>query len=237
MGIPRSTTSLALVSLSGCALVAALAPVTQAAESATGESVFQSVPELGDANAILAGYPAGLSAQIDSLPSAKRAALESEVDQKIKTALSEMPTAQNGVVAVEAVAAAPPKSQQRAMANAFMSQNLSGFLSFRAWRRAEKPFFEWSSDGCSVPAAVQDKIKVTAFFASVYQGPCTRHDFGYRNFGNRYGKSLNATEAQRASVDARLLSDCVAKGGGTVGKTASWTFALAVRKFGGPAFF
>lgn len=56
--------------------------------------------------------------------------------------------------------------------------------------------FDWSSDGCS---------STPAEWARTFDGPCQQHDFGYRNFGR--GPVLRRTEAVRAWIDRRLLSE------------------------------
>lgn len=121
------------------------------------------------------------------------------------------------------------------------------------------PGIIWKNNGCSVPAKLVDlelgggripKGKPVAFYAGIFEKSCDRHDFGYRNYGtDSGGRALDPTEARRASIDSRFLSNMdhqcrkvfsrkyvEAIQRGACYKAAD-VFKLAVSKRGQPNFF
>lgn len=121
------------------------------------------------------------------------------------------------------------------------------------------PGILWKNNGCSVPKKLVDlelgggripKGKPVAFYAGIFEKSCDRHDFGYRNYGtNSGGRALDPTEARRASIDSRFLSNMdhqcrtvfsrkyvEAIQRGACYKAAD-VFKLAVSKRGQPNFF
>jgi len=70
------------------------------------------------------------------------------------------------------------------------------FPEFLAVKEQEPEPFDWGDDGCSVVGVlVPEEFNVV----------CTRHDFGYRNYGN--GLRLGPDEAIRHWIDRTLLND------------------------------
>jgi hypothetical protein len=72
------------------------------------------------------------------------------------------------------------------------------YHSFESFARFQHPApFDWSTDGCSfpTPAPLQD----------LFRGPCTLHDFGYRNYG--HGLRLGSDENTRNWIDNRFLEE------------------------------
>jgi len=92
-----------------------------------------------------------------------------------------------------APAAADPPQSTRQRATSIMESTYGGFAFIK--QSHESPF-DWSSDGCSwTPPPQRWEQEV----------PCQEHDFGYRNFGK--GLTLDRTEARRAWIDQRFLSE------------------------------
>ncbi len=54
--------------------------------------------------------------------------------------------------------------------------------------------FDWADNGCSAPFD-----PVTEHWQAVFDRSCTRHDFGYRNFG--HGLSLGSNDATKRRID------------------------------------
>ncbi len=69
-------------------------------------------------------------------------------------------------------------------------QDLAGY-------KSRYPFFDWTTDGCTVPREINAK----AFYL-----PCVKHDFGYRN-NRRVGLH---NEETRLFVDRQLRKDMIA---------------------------
>jgi len=65
-------------------------------------------------------------------------------------------------------------------------------------RRHEGPY-NWSDDGCSVPAVLKVSVPVLRYASSTFAAQCAQHDFAYRNFGGSL--HLDPSEARRRSVD------------------------------------
>ena len=120
------------------------------------------------------------------------------------------------------------------------------------WRR-QQPWFDWTTDGCSVPIVGSEGRSFN--FASA----CRRHDFGYRNLklldrryncndlavGNvcstiswSYGKFWNAE--QRSKIDEQFQRDmfesCTSRARSRRVRCEAWaiTFFQSVRAIGGP---
>lgn len=92
-----------------------------------------------------------------------------------------------------AAAGAIEQSPLRTQAVALVALDHHAFLAVRA---AEPPPFDWSSDGCtSTPPT----------WATLFDGPCEQHDFGYRNLG--HGLRLSPAQSTRRWVDRRLLAE------------------------------
>lgn len=83
--------------------------------------------------------------------------------------------------------------------------------------------FDWTSDGCSAGPFRE-------LFDEDLQLACIRHDFAYRNYGQ---KGLAATDEVRARVDAQLASDIAALDQGGLASR----FEGTLRQFGGPVFY
>ncbi len=105
-----------------------------------------------------------------------------------------------GVVATTATGDSPsadtPFNSLRAIADGYMSSSLDDFLA----TKQQKPGpFNWSDDGCSIIkyAVPQDE--------AWFHDACTRHDFGYRNYGN--GLRLQRDDGTKQQIDSRLLDD------------------------------
>jgi len=89
--------------------------------------------------------------------------------------------------------------------------------------------FDWHSDGCSASYK-----GLSAPYMSLFRKGCTRHDFGYRNFGHRL--SLGSNDAMKLRIDKRLLADldqsCDAAGKGKTCHAVAYGYYLAVHKAG-----
>lgn len=97
----------------------------------------------------------------------------------------------------DGVAADTPSNSLRAIADQYMLfASLDEFLT--AKQQAPKPF-DWSSDGCSFIKYVVPQDEVW------FHDACTRHDFGYRNYGN--GLRLQRDDGTKQQIDNHLLSD------------------------------
>lgn len=74
------------------------------------------------------------------------------------------------------------------------------------WSTCGKPrpynSFDWTDDGCSGREQIGP---VSNIYRDLFNLPCRQHDFGYRNFGK--GLTLERTEARRAWIDARFLTE------------------------------
>jgi Prokaryotic phospholipase A2 len=57
--------------------------------------------------------------------------------------------------------------------------------------------FNWTSDGCSLPAPVADN--------ELFREACDLHDFGYRNYG--HGLALSPNEDTRNWIDDRFRDE------------------------------
>jgi hypothetical protein len=69
-------------------------------------------------------------------------------------------------------------------------------------RRHAGPY-NWTDDGCSVPAVLKVSLPVLRYASSTFAGQCEQHDFAYRNFGG--SMHLDSSEARRRSVDQFFL--------------------------------
>ncbi len=102
--------------------------------------------------------------------------------------------------------------------------------------------YNWSDNGCSVPAAVRITTPATNFAKIYFLNQCKQHDFGYANFGR-----LDPTESRRKSVDdhfySRMKARCLDKeittnlsfgpGGLVIAcRSAAEAFYRGVRTFG-----
>jgi hypothetical protein len=101
----------------------------------------------------------------------------------------------------------------------------------RAKAQAPGPY-DWSSDGCS-----HGPDKPAGFD---FRDACDRHDFGYRNYGQGTLRA-NPTDAQRATVDARLRADlddsCDRYRARELCRSMARMYYGAVRKEGGKGFY
>lgn len=88
----------------------------------------------------------------------------------------------------------PPSDPATARANELMAMSAADFVA------ADKGGFgfELSSDGCSNPTALGIRFQ---------DDTCVQHDFGYRNYGNRFGKGLSPTRATKDWIDQRFQEE------------------------------
>lgn len=96
----------------------------------------------------------------------------------------------------------------------------AGRLNQGAWAAYN---FDWSTDLCS---SSPDQP-----FGYDFRMPCTRHDFGYRNF-----KRLSAFPANKPRIDDAFYWDmrqvCAARGNPQLCLSTAWTYYQAVKQFG-----
>lgn len=134
----------------------------------------------------------------------------------------------------------PSRAQLKVQADHLMRVSLGEFILFKEQQvrlsaRYRLPF-NWTDDSCSGPTPpVVDEI---------FNDPCERHDFGYRNFGN--GLRLQRSRARKDMVDGVLHRDARDRCRGLAMAdeksrrhclNMADDIARAVRTFGGPAFF
>lgn len=98
--------------------------------------------------------------------------------------------------------------------------------------KSECPNFDWTTDGCSVPAEVQDLIPLSHTYCGIFYWPCRQHDFGYRNADTEH--VLN--EDARKQVDDQLLASMKKTCSNFSCKAVAESFYSAVRLFGGRVF-
>jgi hypothetical protein len=132
-------------------------------------------------------------------------------------------------------AAADDRAALKAQAVVYTTEPLSQFLADR--KRAPAPF-DWSSDGCSTPRVGA----LSATYNKLFLNACLRHDFGYRNFGERKLR-LDPTESRRQKLDSQLRTDmngiCATQ---TIPQqpqcySVANTYYSGVRLFGGFTYF
>lgn len=82
-------------------------------------------------------------------------------------------------------------------ASRYWSAPLAQFLAYKASGMAgQLPPVTWTDDGCS---------KSPDDFLFAFKKACSRHDFGYRNFGSDL--QLDPTAARRRQVDGKFKED------------------------------
>lgn len=104
---------------------------------------------------------------------------------------------------------------------------------------------DWDSDGCSIPRKWQNMLNQLGpeNWAKFFFSSCTRHDFGYRNFGKgqQFRLAYDPSAAMRRTVDGQLREDMKAQCAGyaypTICKRARQIIYAAVRKKGQDAFY
>jgi hypothetical protein len=104
-------------------------------------------------------------------------------------------------------AATPTTRPTRAGAEAIFYVPTERFLALK--RRHVGPY-NWTDDGCSVPAFLNVSVPVLRYASSTFVAQCAQHDFAYRNFGGAL--HLDRSETRRRSVDryfyAQMRSRC-----------------------------
>ena len=108
------------------------------------------------------------------------------------TVVGALTTAQAGPVHASPVGTRPT----RAGAAAVYFLPTERFLELK--RRHAGPY-NWTDDGCSVPAVLKVSVPVLRFAANTFAAQCAQHDFAYRNFGGSL--RLDTSESRRRSVD------------------------------------
>jgi len=93
------------------------------------------------------------------------------------------------------VASAAPTTK-RAQADAYMNMSYTAFIAAKSSR--QRLPFNWTSDGCT---------NMPSSLASMFNRPCQQHDFGYRNYGSRFGYRLGRDEGTRHWIDNRFLHE------------------------------
>lgn len=83
---------------------------------------------------------------------------------------------------------------------------------YNRYKLAYPGAFDWSNNGCSVPAYIWVPSPVAMIYTKkVFVNACNRHDFGYRNFGNNpNGKvrlKLGPNAATKAAIDSQFLAN------------------------------
>ena len=77
-------------------------------------------------------------------------------------------------------------------------------------KRRHPAGYNWTDDGCSVPAALRVSLPALRYASKTFVAQCEQHDFAYRNFGGSL--HLDPSESRRASVDrffyAQMRSRC-----------------------------
>jgi hypothetical protein len=121
------------------------------------------------------------------------------------TLAASVPDPSNGVAPSEIGTSAVEAPEYEV--EALLSMSLSEFLRIKAQGSMshELAAYEWTSDGCSSPVAAL-QLAVDGWLEH-FAPACERHDWGYRNFGNGAGRSLDPTEERRRQVDDRLRAD------------------------------
>lgn len=224
-----TTTSLAaLVAMSGSLAASATQPASDAVPDSVDQPLVPSVPELGTSRQILSLQPFQLEAKIKQLSPAQQADVERALTDISEDASSD--------------ATAPSVSQRSAGSTRVLATTLMGFrgtpyslpdfISYRANNWNKQPTLNWNTDGCSVPAVARETIKLAATYASKFQDPCVRHDFGYRNFGGKSSLKLDPSSEMRARIDGLLLTDMRTKSSSTTDNVAASAFYTAVRAAG-----
>lgn len=98
--------------------------------------------------------------------------------------------------------------------------------------------FDWTTDGCSVPAGLTR-------FDKVFRPACVQHDFGYRNYGSAHELKLSPTRKTKNWIDGRFRTEMQRLCDATYKSSpqhenclkAKDTFYFAVNNFGDKAFF
>ncbi|WP_431984828.1 phospholipase A2 [Streptomyces qinglanensis] len=74
-------------------------------------------------------------------------------------------------------------------------------LTYRQFAAARHtPPFNWTTDGCSVPAGLLP-------YSKVFRPACVQHDFGYRNYGGNHELKLDPTRATKNWIDGRFRTE------------------------------
>lgn len=109
---------------------------------------------------------------------------------------------------------------------------------FMRVKRVRPAGYDWSDDGCSVPAWLRVSVRSVRYAMVMFGDECRHHDFAYRNFGGRLG--LDRSEAQRAVADRHFYEQmklrCRRRTRGYLQRTRcgahARAFYVAVRAFG-----